>query len=92
MQQREEYYAGAVFWSPRKLREARARDAVKEREAHEEKLAKASRKELQAAAKLLREQEAEERRVAREDAKRVREREKAGKLAARAARIEAQNL
>jgi hypothetical protein len=25
LQQREEYHGGAVFWSPRKLREARAR-------------------------------------------------------------------
>ncbi|KAF1955928.1 hypothetical protein CC80DRAFT_563768 [Byssothecium circinans] len=91
LQQREEYHGGAVFWSPRKIREARARETVKQREEHEEQLAKANRKELAAAAKLYREQQAQERRVAREAAKVVREREKAEKEAARAARIEAQN-
>jgi hypothetical protein len=91
LQQREEYHGGAVFWSPRKLREARAREAVVQHQEHEEQLAKANRKELQAAAKLLREQEAEERRVARERAKVVRDRMKAEQAAARAARIEAQN-
>ncbi|KAF7452687.1 hypothetical protein PtrM4_057540 [Pyrenophora tritici-repentis] len=32
LQQRNEYHGGAVFWSPRKIREARAREAVKQRE------------------------------------------------------------
>jgi hypothetical protein len=91
LQQREEYHGGAVFWSPRKIREARAREVVKEQEEHKEQLAKANRKELRAAAKLLREKEAEERRVAREAAKVVRAREKADKEAARAAQTAAQN-
>jgi hypothetical protein len=91
LQQREEYHGGAVFWSPRKLREARAREAVVQHQEHEEQLAKANRKELRAAAKLLREQEAEERRVARARAKVVRDQMKAEQAAARAARIEAQN-
>jgi hypothetical protein len=38
-----------VFWSPRKLREAKARDAAKEREEEEEKLRKADTKKLKAA-------------------------------------------
>jgi len=90
LQQRQEYHGGAVFWSPRKIREARARDRVKQQEEHKQQLAKANKKERQAAAKLLREQEAEERRVAREAAKVVREKERAEKAAAQAAQIEPQ--
>ncbi|KAL7772888.1 hypothetical protein CFE70_002851 [Pyrenophora teres f. teres 0-1] len=41
---RQEYYGGAVYWSPRKLREARAREAVRERDEAEEKLQKAQAK------------------------------------------------
>ncbi|KAF1828516.1 hypothetical protein BDW02DRAFT_574819 [Decorospora gaudefroyi] len=32
LHQREEFHSSAVFWSPRKVREARARERVKERE------------------------------------------------------------
>ncbi|KAF2819144.1 hypothetical protein CC86DRAFT_239679, partial [Ophiobolus disseminans] len=38
LQQREEYHSGAIFWSPQKVREARAREAVKEQEQHQEML------------------------------------------------------
>jgi regulator of replication initiation timing len=38
LQQREEYHGGAVFWSPRKKREAKARDATNKRLAEEDKL------------------------------------------------------
>ncbi|XP_014550691.1 hypothetical protein COCVIDRAFT_80667, partial [Bipolaris victoriae FI3] len=89
-QQRQEYHCGTVFWSPRKLREARAREIVKRQEEHKQQLAKVNRKDLQVAAKLLRKQGAEERRVAREAAKVVREKERAEKAATRAARVEAQ--
>ncbi|KAI0616314.1 hypothetical protein TUN199_11695, partial [Pyrenophora tritici-repentis] len=41
LQQRQEYHGGSVFWSPRKLREARAREAIRERDETEEKLQKA---------------------------------------------------
>jgi hypothetical protein len=41
LQQRQEYHGSAVHWSPRKLREARAREAVRERDEMEEKLQKA---------------------------------------------------
>ena len=40
LQQRKEYHGGAVFWSPRKLREARTRETVKQREAEELQLQK----------------------------------------------------
>ncbi|KAL7780618.1 hypothetical protein CFE70_010643 [Pyrenophora teres f. teres 0-1] len=32
LQQRQEYHGGAVFWSPRKIREAHTREAVQQRE------------------------------------------------------------
>jgi hypothetical protein len=35
LQQRQEYHGGAVMWSPRKIREARARKRVREREEKE---------------------------------------------------------
>ncbi|KAI1531631.1 hypothetical protein PtrSN002B_010717, partial [Pyrenophora tritici-repentis] len=38
LQQRQEYHGSAVFWSPRKLREAQVREAVQERDETEEKL------------------------------------------------------
>ncbi|KAF1363388.1 hypothetical protein EJ07DRAFT_76600, partial [Lizonia empirigonia] len=48
LQQREEYHGGAVFWSPRKMREAQARDATNKRLAEEEQLQKAKMKKLKA--------------------------------------------
>jgi hypothetical protein len=40
LQQRQEYHGDAVFWSPRKVREARARESVKQREDEAEQLQK----------------------------------------------------
>jgi hypothetical protein len=85
LHRKESYHGCATFWSPREMREARARKVGKQQQDEAEIAVKANRKELQAAAKLLKEQEKEERRVAREEQKVVRERERAGKLAARAA-------
>ncbi|KAG9379356.1 hypothetical protein A1F94_009712 [Pyrenophora tritici-repentis] len=64
LQQRQEYHGGSVFWSPRKLREARAREAVRERDETEEKLQKARSKKQREEARLQRQDELEERRVA----------------------------
>ncbi|KAI1676352.1 hypothetical protein KJE20_14055 [Pyrenophora tritici-repentis] len=58
-------HGGAVFWSPRKFREARAREAVCEREEMEEKLQKARAKKDREEAQLQRQIELEERRVKR---------------------------
>jgi hypothetical protein len=91
MRRKESYHGGATFWSPRKMREARARKVEKQQQEEAEIAVKANRRELQATAKLLKEHEKEERHVAREEQKVVRERERADKLAARAARVEAQN-
>jgi hypothetical protein len=66
LQQRQEYHGGAVFWSPRKVREARAREAVRERDEIEEKLQKAQAKKEKGDARLRRQIELEERRVERE--------------------------
>jgi hypothetical protein len=79
LQQRQEHHGGATFWSPRKIREARAREKVREREEQELQLQKANAKELKAAAKLYKKNIQEEKRVARERAKIVREKEKAEK-------------
>ncbi|UPX18776.1 uncharacterized protein EKO05_0009067 [Ascochyta rabiei] len=77
LQQQEEYHSGAVFWSPLKVREARFRERIKQQEEREERLRKATNKEVAAAKKLVKEKEKEEKRVAREVAKEVREKEKA---------------
>jgi hypothetical protein len=79
LQQRQEYHGGVTFWSPRKIREARAREKVRERDEQELQLQKANAKELKAAAKLYKKKIQEEKRVARERAKVVREKEKAEK-------------
>jgi hypothetical protein len=91
LQREDSYHGGATFWSPRKIRQARAHELEKQQQEEAEIAARASRKELQAAAKLLKEQQKEERRVERQALKEERKRERAGKLAARNARIAAQN-
>jgi hypothetical protein len=57
LQQRKDYWVGAVFWSPRKLREAKARDAVKQREEEKEKLRKSDDKNPKEKAPLHRKQQ-----------------------------------
>ncbi|KAI1508325.1 DUF1682 multi-domain protein [Pyrenophora tritici-repentis] len=83
LQQRQEYHGGAIFWSPRKVREARAREKVRADDEMEEKLQKARRKESREAAKVQRQIELEDRRAERERLKVVREKEKAEKQAER---------
>jgi hypothetical protein len=65
LQQHQEYHGGAIMWSPRAFREARARAVVAEREKEEEELKKAEMKKLAHANKLYKEKIAEEKRVAR---------------------------
>jgi len=69
LQQRQEYHGGAVFWSPRKVREARAREDVRTTTEMAEKLAKAESKQLKEAATLYKKKMQEEARVVRETAK-----------------------
>ena len=68
LQQRKEYHGGTVFWSPRKLREARAREATKRDEDERQRLQKTHDKELKAVAKLYRKKQAEAAKVARQHA------------------------
>jgi hypothetical protein len=94
LQQRKEYHGGAVIWSPRKVREARARQVIKERDEEEEKQKKAERAKVRAANKLLKEKldrQKQERRVEREKAKAAKEKEKADRVAERDRQREAQN-
>lgn len=81
LQQHKEYHGGAQFWSPRAMREAKARDNQIE---HEEKLKKADEKRPKAAAKLCNEKTKEARCAVREEAKVKRANEKAEKAASRA--------
>ncbi|KAH4206555.1 hypothetical protein HBI95_117190 [Parastagonospora nodorum] len=83
LQQRQEYHSSAVFWSPRKFREARAREAVRKQDEIEEKLQKARAKKQRKEARLQRQVKLEERRVERQRLKVVREKEKAKKQAER---------
>jgi hypothetical protein len=76
VQQRKEYWGGAVLCSLRKIREVQFRDRVKTREGEEEKLRKHTAKELCESNKLLKQKQAEERRVAAAKRKEEREKEK----------------
>ena len=91
LQQRREYHSTAVFWSPRKVREARYRQKIVEQEQEEERVQKARRKEQQIAAKLQRERETQERRQERERVKRAREEERAVKAAEKERQREARD-
>ncbi|KAF2819851.1 hypothetical protein CC86DRAFT_249087, partial [Ophiobolus disseminans] len=83
LQQRQEYHGGAVMWSPRKGREAEVRRTIRERQAEQEKLDKAKRKQGKEDAKIQKQLELEQRRDERERLKKEREREKAKKAAER---------
>jgi hypothetical protein len=91
LQQRQEYHGGAVCWSPYKLREARAREAVQERDEIEEKLQKAQTKKQHEEAQLQRQVELEKKRVERQRLKEMRELERAEKAAECARKVEAQH-
>jgi membrane protein involved in colicin uptake len=91
LQQRRETWGNGQFWSPCSLRESRHRNAVTQRLKDEVELQKAEDKKLKAAATLYNKKIAEEKRVAREEAKVVKDREKAEKAAAIAAKKAAQN-
>jgi hypothetical protein len=82
LQQREEYHGGAVFWSPRKMREAQAREATNKRLAEEEKLQKVQMRDLKASNALYKKKLAAEKRAEREakaEQRRLEREEKAAK-------------
>ncbi|KNG45922.1 pogo transposable [Stemphylium lycopersici] len=82
----EEYHGGAVFWSPKRVQEARAFEAAKQQEKDELQLQKIQRYQEKEQSKLAKAQQAEQQRVERERAKEVRVKEKADKAAQRAAK------
>jgi hypothetical protein len=88
LQQHQEYHGGAMMWSPRAFREARARMAVAEQEAQEEELKKAEMRELAAANKLYKEKVAKEKREKQAREKAARDQAKAEERAAIDARKE----
>jgi regulator of replication initiation timing len=60
VQQRKEYWVGAIFYSPRKIREAQFRDVIKARDKDAEELRKVTAKELRESNSLLKKKLAEE--------------------------------
>ncbi|KAF1937744.1 hypothetical protein EJ02DRAFT_356124 [Clathrospora elynae] len=66
LHQNEQDTGGAVFWSPKKLRDACAREATKRDEAQREKLQKREAREAKAAASFLKKQHAEEAKAERQ--------------------------
>ncbi|KAF2843932.1 hypothetical protein T440DRAFT_79610 [Plenodomus tracheiphilus IPT5] len=87
LQQRKEYYGGAVWWSPRKLREARFRQMVKEKEKEKEQelLSKIELKEAREQSRLYVLKMKMAAKEARDNAKKKREEEKVVKAAGREA-------
>jgi membrane protein involved in colicin uptake len=81
LQQRKEYHGRATVRLPWKVRESQAQRSVNQRLADKEQLQKASEKELKAAAMQHKKKVAEEKRVAREEAKVVSDWAKAKKAA-----------
>src|SRR5690349_24935803 len=73
LQRRQEYNTSSVLWSPRKVREAQFRERIRQQELRQEEQQKAQRAEERAAKKQHKQLQTEERRVAREAAKLVRE-------------------
>ena len=91
LQQRQEYSSRAIFWSPKKLREARVRQQVFEQEEEQERVRKADIKELQKANRLYKEKLAEEKRLQRREAQVAREKERAEKATKRERQKQARN-
>jgi hypothetical protein len=85
LQQRKEYHGGAVLWSPRKLREARVRERLKQRDAEELQLQKTRDRDLKAAAILYKKKMALEAKALRAAAKKRADEERKAKAAERAA-------
>jgi hypothetical protein len=91
LQQREEYHGGAIFWSPRKLREARAREAVYQRDEIEQKLQRARDKQQREETRIQRQVELEQKRADRLRLKQMRDAERSEKAAERARQIAARS-
>jgi hypothetical protein len=86
LQEPEEYQGGAIFWSPRKVKEARDRQQHQEREEEQLQHQKAETNRLREEARQAKAEEKEIRRQARAAARIVREKERAEKAAKQASR------
>jgi hypothetical protein len=86
LQQKKWAQGGAVFWSPRKVQEARSREKTKQREQRAEELKKAEMAELRRSNKLYKEKIAQEKREQRVREKEERDQLKAEKAAEAAER------
>jgi hypothetical protein len=71
LHQRKEFHGGAMFWSPRRVREARVCEEIKERDAASEKLQKTQNRGPRAAAMLYKKSHQEEAKVERQGLKEV---------------------
>ncbi len=91
LQQRGEYHGGAVFWSPRKIREAQYRERVQQQLKQDEELQKVEMKELKEAARLYKQKIEIEKRVAREADRAAKAQAKAEQIATKKAEKEARN-
>ena len=80
----DNYHRGAVFWSPRKLRQAKERRVEQDREKDQLQLQKARRSELREQTRLDKLRVTQEKRVEREKKKAAKEKEQAKKTAERA--------
>jgi hypothetical protein len=86
LQQKKWAQGGAVFWSPRKIEEARQREKTKQQEEEAERLRKVETAKQREANKLYKDKIAEEKRVQRVREKEEREQVKAQKAAEEAER------
>jgi hypothetical protein len=86
LQQKKWAQGGAVFWSPRKIEEARQREKTKQQEEEAERLRKVETAKQREANKLYKDKIAEEKRVQRVREKEEREQLKAQKAAEEAER------
>jgi hypothetical protein len=85
MQQRKKFYATAVFYSLRKVRETQALEATKQQQEEAETRRKLETRKLRAAAALCKKQQLKARKLERERVKEVKQKEreeKAERLAA----------
>ncbi|KAF1945225.1 hypothetical protein EJ02DRAFT_477374, partial [Clathrospora elynae] len=89
LEQGKDYQGGAVFWSPRKVKEARDCQQQQELEEKQQQLQKADRACVQEDQKQAKLQEVQRRRAARAAARVVHKKEKARKAAKQASRAAA---
>jgi hypothetical protein len=89
LEEPEEYHGGAVFWSPRKVKEARDRQQLKEREEEQLQQQKAETKRHREEARQAKAAVVQARRQAKVEVRISREKEKADRAAEQASRAAA---